>query len=50
MTVHSAKTGAYSLKVGLIWWFIGMLLAALYFTLVYRSFAGKVVVDRDLYR
>jgi hypothetical protein len=50
MTVHSAKAVACSLKVGLIWWFIGRLLAALYFTLVYRSFAGKVVVDRDSHR
>jgi cytochrome d ubiquinol oxidase subunit II len=43
LTAHSAKAGDYGLKIGLIWWTIGMILAAIYFTRVYRSFAGKVV-------
>jgi len=47
LTVAGAKAGAYGLKVGLIWWVLGMILAAGYFTYVYRSFAGKVVVDKD---
>lgn len=47
LTVTGAKAGAYGLKIGLIWWTIGMLLAAGYFTLVYRSFAGKVVVEKN---
>jgi cytochrome d ubiquinol oxidase subunit II len=47
MTVNSAKAADYGLKVGLIWWIIGMMLATGYFTFVYRSFAGKVVVDKD---
>jgi cytochrome bd ubiquinol oxidase subunit II len=47
LTVNSAKASDYGLKVGLIWWVIGMILATGYFTFVYRSFAGKVVVDRD---
>jgi cytochrome bd ubiquinol oxidase subunit II len=47
LTVTSAKAGAYGLKIGLVWWVIGMLLAAGYFTFVYRSFAGKVVVEKD---
>lgn len=47
LTVTSAKAGNYGLKVGLIWWIIGMILAAVYFRFVYRSFAGKVVVDKD---
>jgi cytochrome bd ubiquinol oxidase subunit II len=47
LTVASAKAGAYGLKVGLAWWTIGILLAAGYFTFVYRSFAGKVVVGKD---
>jgi cytochrome bd ubiquinol oxidase subunit II len=47
LTVTTAKAGAYGLKVGLIWWTIGMLLAAGYFTIVYRSFAGKVVVEKN---
>jgi cytochrome d ubiquinol oxidase subunit II len=47
LTVATAKAGAYGLKVGLIWWVLGMILAAGYFTYVYRSFAGKVVVEKD---
>ena len=48
LTVEGAKAGAYGLKVGLAWWVIGMILAAGYFTYVYRSFAGKVQVDKEL--
>jgi cytochrome d ubiquinol oxidase subunit II len=47
LTVASAKAGDYGLKVGLIWWTIGMILAAGYFIFVYRTFAGKVVADAD---
>jgi cytochrome d ubiquinol oxidase subunit II len=47
MTVTTAKAGAYGLRVGLVWWVLGMMLAAGYFIYVYRSFAGKVVVDKD---
>jgi cytochrome d ubiquinol oxidase subunit II len=47
LTVETAKAGAYGLKIGLVWWMIGMILAAGYLTFVYRSFAGKVVVDKD---
>jgi cytochrome d ubiquinol oxidase subunit II len=47
LTVENAKAGAYGLKIGLVWWSIGMLLATGYFTFVYRSFAGKVDVSRD---
>jgi cytochrome d ubiquinol oxidase subunit II len=47
LTVDSAKASDYGLKVGLIWWIVGMILATGYFTFVYRSFAGKVVVEKD---
>jgi len=47
LTVRGAQAGEYGLKVGLIWWTIGMILAAGYFIYVYRSFAGKVSVDKD---
>jgi cytochrome d ubiquinol oxidase subunit II len=46
LTIGGAKAGDYGLKVGLVWWIIGMILAVVYFTYVYRSFAGKVVVDK----
>jgi cytochrome d ubiquinol oxidase subunit II len=47
LTVAGAKAENYGLKVGLIWWVIGMMLAAGYFTFVYRSFADKVVEEND---
>jgi cytochrome bd-type quinol oxidase subunit 2 len=47
LTAENAKAGAYGLKVGLVWWSIGILLATGYFTFVYRSFAGKVDVGQD---
>ncbi len=47
LTVHGAKAGAYGLKVGLIWWVIGMILATVYFVYVYRSFAGKVIAEQE---
>jgi len=31
----------------LVWWIIGMLLAAGYFTYVYRTFAGKIAASSD---
>lgn len=42
LTIHNAKTGAYSLTVGLVWWLIGIALAVGYFAFLYRSFRGKV--------
>jgi cytochrome d ubiquinol oxidase subunit II len=47
LTVRTAKAGNYGLKIGLIWWILGMILAVGYSTYVYRSFTGKVMVDRD---
>ena len=49
LTVHNAKTGAYSLRVGLIWWVLGMVLAVGYFTFLYRSFRGKVSLEGEGY-
>jgi cytochrome d ubiquinol oxidase subunit II len=47
LTVANAKAGDYGLKIGLIWWVIGMILAGGYFLYVYRTFAGKVTADTD---
>ena len=47
LTIYNAKTGAYSLSVGLIWWAIGIALAIAYFAFLYRSFKGKVVLDEE---
>jgi cytochrome bd ubiquinol oxidase subunit II len=42
MTAAGARAGGYGLKVGLVWWTIGMILAFGYFAYLYRSFSGKV--------
>src|SRR6202030_4297911 len=47
LTVNGAKAPDYGLEVGLVWWVVGMTLAAGYFIFVYRSFAGKVSVEKD---
>ena len=47
LTIWNTKASAYGLKIGLIWWAVGMILATGYSVVVYRSFAGKVVIDKD---
>ncbi|MGB2592822.1 MAG: cytochrome d ubiquinol oxidase subunit II [Candidatus Acidiferrum sp.] len=47
LTIENAKAGDYGLKVGVVWWIFGMILAAIYVTYIYRSFAGKVEVGSD---
>jgi cytochrome d ubiquinol oxidase subunit II len=42
ITIYNAAAGQYALRVGLIWWGLGMCLAVAYFGLVYRMFRGKV--------
>ena len=42
LTIYNSRTGDYSLRVGLIWWLAGILLAIAYFTFVYIAFRGKV--------
>jgi cytochrome d ubiquinol oxidase subunit II len=42
ITVYNAHTGWYALRVGLVFWGIGMALALGYFVFVYRMFKGKV--------
>jgi cytochrome d ubiquinol oxidase subunit II len=42
LTVWNTAAQPYGLRVGVIWWVIGMALAAAYFTYLYRSFRGKV--------
>jgi cytochrome d ubiquinol oxidase subunit II len=45
LTVYNAAAAPYGLKVGLMWFIPGMLLATGYFVYTYRSFAGKVSVE-----
>jgi cytochrome d ubiquinol oxidase subunit II len=49
ITVAKALSGPHALHVGLIWWTLGMLLALLYFTIVYRMFKGKVSASSEGY-
>jgi cytochrome d ubiquinol oxidase subunit II len=49
LTVHNASAPHYGLVVGLIWWIIGMILAAIYFVLIYRMFRGKVQLSSEGY-
>jgi cytochrome bd ubiquinol oxidase subunit II len=42
LTISNTAAGAYGLRIGLVWWTIGILLALGYVTFVYRHFAGKV--------
>jgi len=47
LTVENAAAADYGLRVGVVWWTIGMALAAVYFTFVYRHFAGKVSTEPE---
>jgi cytochrome d ubiquinol oxidase subunit II len=47
LTVYNAAAASYGLKVGLMWFIPGMLLATGYFVYVYRSFAGKVSLEEE---
>ncbi|HVB65537.1 MAG TPA: cytochrome d ubiquinol oxidase subunit II [Nitrolancea sp.] len=49
LTVHNAAAPHYGLIVGLVWWSIGMVLATIYFVLIYRMFRGKVKPAGDGY-
>jgi cytochrome d ubiquinol oxidase subunit II len=49
LTVYNASASAYGLAVGLAWWSIGMVLAAIYFVLIYRLFRGKVSLEDEGY-
>jgi cytochrome d ubiquinol oxidase subunit II len=44
LTIYNASASQYGQTVGLVWWIIGMVLAAIYFILTYRLFWGKVQV------
>jgi cytochrome d ubiquinol oxidase subunit II len=45
LTVQNSISGPYTLRVGLVWWTVGMVLAIIYFAVIYRMFRGKVTLD-----
>jgi cytochrome d ubiquinol oxidase subunit II len=47
LTAHNVAAQQYGLTVGLVWWTLGILLAAAYFIYLYRSFRGKVSLPDD---
>jgi len=49
LTIFNAASSNYSQAVGLVWWSIGMVLAAVYFIVIYRLFRGKVSLDDEGY-
>ena len=50
LTINNASGSQYGQTVGLVWWSIGIVLAATYFILTYRLFWGKVhVTDTEGY-
>jgi cytochrome bd ubiquinol oxidase subunit II len=49
LTIHNAAASDYGQAVGLVWWSIGMVLAAVYFIVIYRLFRGKVRLEDEGY-
>ncbi len=49
ITIQEALTSPHTLRVGLVWWSIGICMAVCYFVIVYRMFRGKVSIDADIY-
>lgn len=45
ITVDRALSDQHTLRVGLVWWSLGVGLAIMYFVIVYRMFRGKISVD-----
>ena len=46
LTVYNSKAGDYGLAIGLAWWSVGIALAVGYFIYLYRSFRGKVALEK----
>jgi cytochrome d ubiquinol oxidase subunit II len=49
ISIVSAISGPHTLRVGLVWWTIGTMLAIMYFCIVYWLFRGKVSQHADTY-
>jgi cytochrome d ubiquinol oxidase subunit II len=47
LTIERTAAQHYGLSVGLVWWILGMALAAGYFIYLYRSFKGKTSISAD---
>jgi cytochrome bd ubiquinol oxidase subunit II len=49
LTIYNASASRYGMTVGLVWWSIGMVLAVVYFVVIYRLFRGKVNLEDEGY-
>jgi cytochrome d ubiquinol oxidase subunit II len=49
LTIYNTSAGVHGLRVGLVWWVLGAVLAVGYFVLVYRMFRGKVTLEEGHY-
>ena len=49
LTIHNASASQYGMAVGLVWWSISMVLAVVYFVVIYRLFRGKVSLEDEGY-
>jgi cytochrome bd ubiquinol oxidase subunit II len=49
LTVQNAAASDYGQAVGLVWWSIGIVFAAIYFVVIYRLFRGKVRLEDEGY-
>ena len=49
LTIERAMSSPHTLRVGLVWWSVGVCLALMYFAIVYRLFHGKVPTDAESY-
>ena len=48
LTIYNAAAGGYGLRVGIVWWVIGIALATGYFLYLYRHAAGRIkTASRD---
>jgi cytochrome d ubiquinol oxidase subunit II len=42
LSIYNSGTSDHALRIGLAWWIVGMILAAVYFISLYRRFSGSV--------
>jgi cytochrome d ubiquinol oxidase subunit II len=49
LTIYNTATGSYGMRVGLIWWSVGIVIAITYFVVLFKMFKGKVSMAEGEY-
>lgn len=49
LTIYNSAAPVYGLKIGVVWWTIGLGLAVFYFAFLFRTFKGKVKLEEEGY-